>query len=204
MLLFRKRRESGFSSFDSGESDDYWTSQPAKQDDSGVKTTSPKSTFRETISVPHLGRKYDRSRTPSPAPTKTVVEPVKYTSKVTARINHVPTRSQDSFDRESVESPKVSEYKTRVSPRVSESKNQEKPATRKFGTIWPPPPSNEPARNSAHLSNESYNAHIKPSHQQNYSASRSRSPPAAPQVSRSTVTMRPSRVNKLVLRVLQS
>nr|CAB3263459.1 LIM domain only protein 7 [Phallusia mammillata] len=92
----RKRRELDF--FD--DDDPLNSGLPTKTSEAD-KNSKKKMPYRGAISVPNIRRAHkdssssDESSKESPKETKTVVQPVRYTSKVTAVINHVPAKTTD-------------------------------------------------------------------------------------------------------------
>ena len=75
----------------------------------------------------------DQARTPSPPPVKPSVERVTYTSRVTAVIDHYPSKSNESSDLEKKESVQVIETKNTSRDRV----------VTRIGKSWPPPSTTE-------------------------------------------------------------
>ncbi|XP_076821786.1 uncharacterized protein LOC143468450 isoform X1 [Clavelina lepadiformis] len=137
MLEDKKRREMGF--YD----DEDQLSPRLNLDEEGNSTSyynspstsrSKKVPYRGAVSVPNIHNTgLSTARSPSPNATKVVVQPIKYTSKVTAVINHVPTESEDSSvsskaDNSSQMSDNVWDYKpaqiqpsaAHASPKVNE------------------------------------------------------------------------------------
>jgi len=102
--VFRKRRDEGLSSDEPSTWSSY-SSRPSQQTALG-RRSAEKKTYRGAASVPNIHRSREDSsssdhssaRSPSPNPTKVVVQPVRYTSKVTTVINHVPATENDGQD----------------------------------------------------------------------------------------------------------
>ena len=190
-ICCRKHRESGLAVFDDN-NDDLWSSlpkdTPSRDTNTSRSQTTKRMPYRGAISVPDIGKVQNTRqirRSPSPPAAKPVAEtPVRYTSKVTTMINHVPTKSSESSDFERNESPRIPETKPTQRDRV----------VSKISNVWPPPPSEpvvaqfsapaptraEPQRSSRPQS--TYNA--------TQLQKRSQSPPVVLQTSKNQVQMR--------------
>ena len=173
------------------DNDDLWSSLPKDNSYSDTSTTNvnktSKTPYRGAISVPDFGKVQSTRqarRSPSPEKPKPAAEPVRYTSKVTAVINHAPSKNTESPDVDKKQSARITDAKPANRDRI----------VSRVGKAWPPP-STEPVTRSfaPAIRNSEPQRFSKPStYSSTRTQQRSQSPPADSHYSKNPVQLRHS------------